>query len=149
MVSRTSWTTSAYGVVAGPVAVATGATLGSITGSNTGNVAWMLSVFVALAWAGARLAVMLLVNHDVDRASRGALRVAWGWTLVPYVFALTTPLYVGAWTISLLLLMYLLERQPLAGVDARRTVVWVAGFELAAALAVWVSGSLSYLVAAG
>jgi len=132
----------------GMSAVVVGATLTFVSDTRSGVFGWTLTVVVALAWSAARLIVMRLVNERLGLPGRRDLSSAWGAGLLPYAAGVTPLLYALAWIGSLLLTRYYLERLTIPGVDARKNILWVAGFELLAATAVWISGNLSVLVPA-
>ncbi len=133
----------------GLLAVCVGTALAAYVSDASNALGWTLSILVALAWAGARLVVMRLVDPGLDSSGRNALTAAWGAGLLPYAAGITPLLYVAAWIGSLALTKYYLGRLAIPRVDPRATVLWVAGFEVAAAAAVWVSGNLAVLLPAG
>jgi hypothetical protein len=130
----------------GLLAVGVGTTLGAYVTGATQAVEWSLSIAVALAWAAARLIVMRLANSGLAEEARDGLTSAWAAGLLPYAAGITPVLYVASWIGSLVLTRYYLDRLALPRVDSRSTMLWVAGFEIAAAAAVWISGNLAILL---
>ena len=129
----------------GLLAVCVGTALAAYVSGESDTLGWTLTILVALAWAGARLVVMCLVGSGLDIDDRNALTSAWGAGLLPYAAGITPLLYIAAWIGSLALTRYYLDRLAISRIDARKTMLWVAGFEVAAASAVWVSGNLAVL----
>jgi hypothetical protein len=131
-------------LVVGPAAVAVGAALSVPLSPVTEGVAdVVIAVLVALAWAAARLVVIRVAAGSHASHSSQELTACWAAGLIPYAAAVSPLLRLLAWAASLLLTRVYLDRTSHGPRDGARVMLWVAGFEVVAALGLWVTGAIA------